>query len=310
VKSFAREGGASAYSIAASHSLPGMPFGRKVQENAAPKLCFIEKFGQDLYQRCKVETETSDLFCHLVIEGNSGLHRAAGAAYIEKLVRDAAPGSLQAVIAKYSAFNCFGGTDKDTRHAYGPLYEKLFAPYKSSAKNVLEIGVYSGASIVVWAEYFAKATVDGIDITNENFRPDLFPLEGNPRLRLYEIDGTLLSAPQDLVKAGGAAVFDVIVEDGSHLPEHQLLHLEVFATSLAPGGIYVIEDIHQQWVHHPDVKESDSLKTKLAEIAQRKGLRMEWYDLRDQKHRFDDLVAVFYSSRSAGLDAPHTATVV
>ena len=30
----------------------------------------------------------------------------------------------------------------------------------------------------VWAEYFEKAKVDGLDITDENFRFDLFPLKG------------------------------------------------------------------------------------------------------------------------------------
>lgn len=207
-------------------------------------------------------------------------------AYLETLQRKATPGSLQASIAKYSSFNCITGTDKDTLHSYGPFYERLFAPYRDKATRVLEIGVYSGASIVVWAEYFKNAIVDGVDITSKTWRHDLFPLN-DPRIRLHELDGALMTAPAELVKRGAPEMFDVIVEDGSHAVVHQIAHLAAFASSIAPGGIYVIEDIMQG-------EGTLKLKQAFTELSAKHGLRMEWHDLRENKWRADDIVAVFY----------------
>ena len=38
--------------------------------------------------------------------------------------------------------------------------------------------------------------------------------------------------------------FDIIVDDGSHWPEHQRLSLEYLCHGVAPGGVYMIEDVH------------------------------------------------------------------
>ena len=46
--------------------------------------------------------------------------------------------------------------------------------------------------------------------------------------------------------------FDIIVDDGSHVPWHQIFTFEtIFKTWLKPGGIYVIEDIETSyWNSH------------------------------------------------------------
>lgn len=38
--------------------------------------------------------------------------------------------------------------------------------------------------------------------------------------------------------------FDLIIDDGSHQVEHQILTANTFMPLLGPRGIYVIEDIH------------------------------------------------------------------
>ena len=40
--------------------------------------------------------------------------------------------------------------------------------------------------------------------------------------------------------------FDFIVDDGSHIPEHQVMTANVFMPLLKPDGIYTIEDIPLQ----------------------------------------------------------------
>ena len=61
-------------------------------------------------------------------------------------------------------------TDKNTRHSYLPLYEKILKDYKETFKTTLEIGIYFGGSIQLWNDYFTNATVIGVDIcTKETY---------------------------------------------------------------------------------------------------------------------------------------------
>ena len=45
-----------------------------------------------------------------------------------------------------------------------------------------------------------------------------------------------------LEKTGGN--LDVILDDGSHIPEHQILTFNTLFPSVVPGGIYIIEDVN------------------------------------------------------------------
>jgi predicted O-methyltransferase YrrM len=181
---------------------------------------------------------------------------------------------ISAALDKYAySKDCLTGTDKTTTHAYGPLYDVLFAPYRETARRVLEIGVQTGASVLAFADYFANADIDGIDI---DFKPLKYGI-GHPRITYYLLDGTSPAAAKKLGKQ-----YDIIVEDASHLPEHQVVTLDLFAPSLSPGGVYVIEDIA-----------TEAVKPRLAEVAARHGLVMEWHDTRHVKGQFDDIVAVF-----------------
>ena len=42
--------------------------------------------------------------------------------------------------------------------------------------------------------------------------------------------------------------FDVILDDGSHMTSHQVESFRhLFASALAPGGVYIVEDIHSNY---------------------------------------------------------------
>jgi predicted O-methyltransferase YrrM len=180
---------------------------------------------------------------------------------------------LLAVNAYRAVSGAPAGTDKTTTHAYGPIYDRLLEPYRTSAKRVLEIGVWGGASVLALAEFFQQATVDGLDVDMNELRYGV----GHPRIRYHVGDGcspeTARSLPGD---------YDVIIEDASHKPDDQVATLEAFADSLAPGGLYVVEDIG-------DV----SVRPRLAAVAEKRGLEMRWYDLRCVKGQFDDVMATF-----------------
>lgn len=171
------------------------------------------------------------------------------------------------------------GTDKILNHCYGMIYEIILQRYKDKAKNILEIGICSGASLCVWEEYFKNANIYGIDIDTSRIRYGL----DRKRIYMYVADGTHEDTPIKL----GNIKYDIIIDDGSHRPEDQLKSFEIFAPYIEKNGIYIIEDIQEFG--------ANELKTKLENIANQYKFTFEWYDLRHVNNKSDDIVAIFYN---------------
>ena len=201
--------------------------------------------------------------------------------------------SLAELLSAHESVDNAYGTDKNTSHSYGELYEALFAPRRDAVRAVLELGVYSGASAVVWAEYFASAAVVGADITLARVR---FGAD-HPRIRFVQTDATVAAAVAATRAAaaelGVPSEYDVILDDASHDPKHQVASAELFVPSLAPGGLYVIEDIAEGTAAF--------VRENLARIAAEHGLSLAWHDLRDKKRRYDDIVAVLERPAAPGV---------
>ena len=185
-------------------------------------------------------------------------------------------------LQKYSAVCNYSGTDKITSHSYGDVYNRIFEKLRrrdeaGEVLHVLENGIFSGAFLQVMSEYLPNAMVYGVDITLSRVKYG----NDNKRIQMWEMDGTL---PETAAHLG--RMYDLIIEDGSHLPEHQIASLDTFAPYLKTGGTYVIEDI--------DGRYEMFLQNEFNRLAVKHKLTMEWIDLRSKKGRFDDIIAVFY----------------
>ncbi|MGG5811696.1 class I SAM-dependent methyltransferase [Falsiroseomonas sp. CW058] len=133
------------------------------------------------------------------------------------------------------------GTDKaSNRHDFLRTYERYLAGMRDSAAAVLEVGVLDGASLRMWADYFPRAAILGIDVKPERaaHRTDRIGVEiGNAG------DPKFLAAV-----AGRHGPFDLILDDGSHLWDHQQLAFRRLFPHLRPGGVFIIEDINTSYV--------------------------------------------------------------
>ncbi len=128
------------------------------------------------------------------------------------------------------------GTDKaSTHHGYLEFYERFFEKLRGNSVTILEIGVLQGASMQMWEKYFPQGIVVGADIN-----PDVVRFESR-RVKIEIIDQ---SNVQDLIDLGVKhGPFDVIVEDGSHLWEHQITSLRTLFPFLKDKGFYIVEDL-------------------------------------------------------------------
>lgn len=144
------------------------------------------------------------------------------------------------------------GTDKKSKHNYTPTYYAMFKDRVEGVRRILEIGIKRGASLYMWEEFFPNAQVFGIDNN-----PKRLITAG--RIKSFLAD-QLDAASLRKVAAVADGLFDVIIDDGSHIPEHQLLAARTLLPSLASDGIYVIEDVRDQKIveriprgHHSEI---------------------------------------------------------
>ena len=184
--------------------------------------------------------------------------------------------ALSSLIVKFRAFDNKDGTDKDTIHSYIETYEKVFAPLRDRARNVLEIGIYSGAFLEILADYFENANIHGIDIDLNNLR---FGID-NPRIHISEMNGT----DPNSIKKLGVNYYDLIIEDGSHIPNEQVATFHNFASLVGPRGIYIMEDINSRTL--------TALRPRIAQIANINNMDFEIIDLRYVKGRHDDICMI------------------
>ena len=134
---------------------------------------------------------------------------------------------------------CF--SDKGTVHSYIDFYERYFAP-KRRRVTLLEIGVMTGSSLLLWSRYFHNYRLIGVDLAldlgqSKDFHTEL---ESDPNIHLYlGLDSTKSYVPNQLRSFD----FDFIIDDGNHEFWAQILTLQSYWPLLMPGGVYFIEDI-------------------------------------------------------------------
>jgi len=135
----------------------------------------------------------------------------------------------------------YGGGDSDTNHNYTPVYHELFGTWREQVSHVLEIGINAGSSLKMWQEYFPYAHIVGIDCDPGTFRHT----KDDPRISCHLADQ---NNPVDLYKVMDSldparGRFQLIIDDGSHVREHQVTSMKTLLPYLSLDGIYVVEDI-------------------------------------------------------------------
>ena len=132
------------------------------------------------------------------------------------------------------------GTDKShDDHKYVDLYASLFDPIRETVLNVTEIGVSAGQSMLMWHDYFTRATIHGVDIVvYASTRKHMASL---PRAKLYKLGSTNTLKLERLGLA--PASMDIILDDGDHFPLSQMHTLSLWWPFVRAGGYYIIEDV-------------------------------------------------------------------
>lgn len=169
---------------------------------------------------------------------------------------------------------------------YTKHYEKKFESIRNNVTKILEIGLNTGGSHLMWLDYFPNANVYAIDnrivyedkVFDKRTRKDMVMVDGwdiRDKERSFVFRGNQ-SSVEDLNKFinKNGDEFDIIVDDGGHSMRQQQTSLKILYKYLKSGGIYVIEDLHtssNQWTElygYTIVEDGDTLSMTLMEDFQ------------------------------------------
>jgi hypothetical protein len=162
---------------------------------------------------------------------------------------------------------------------YFPIYDRHLGPFRDRPIRVLEIGVYRGGGLELLRHYLGPAAgLVGIDIdpVAVSAAGDRYPIElgdqANPDFlrRVAEAHGP----------------FDVVIDDGGHTMQQQIVSIETLFPILNDGGTYLVEDTHTSFWKEYGPEAPDGLTF------------LDW-----ARARIDDLHA-YHTSTAMVLDEP------
>ena len=136
-------------------------------------------------------------------------------------------------------------TDKEGSHFYARHYERHFAHLRDDAIILLEIGIggygdprAGGESLRMWKEFFPNGTIIGLDLHDKS----------SLREERIEIEQGSQDDPEFLKRLSARyGPFDIVIDDGSHLPAHVIASFEILFDHVKGNGIYAIEDLQTSY---------------------------------------------------------------
>jgi len=187
-------------------------------------------------------------------------------------------------------------TDKSSsEHNYTWIYDRLFTSIREEPVELLELGVWEGASIAMWEEYFTHpdARIVGIDHV-----PRYHPAGLSSRVQLVHSDQAEI--PVELQDA----TFDVIIDDASHISSKTIASFLTWWPRLKQHGFYIVEDLMTSYYTDNPVEANPDPEGQVPNVYGRTA--MQWFKrMADQVNgwmipaqysvgAFDDLAAISF----------------
>jgi hypothetical protein len=123
---------------------------------------------------------------------------------------------------------------------YMDVYDDILAPWMGRTVSFLEIGVYKGGSLRMWRDFFSPTSqVTFLDI--------------DPKCKALELPGTTVAIGDQTDTgflnrtAAEFGPFDMIVDDGGHKMDQQIISFQTLWPKLNDGGLYIVEDVHTSY---------------------------------------------------------------
>lgn len=125
---------------------------------------------------------------------------------------------------------------------------------KHEPKQILEVGMFEGGSLVLFDKLFQPDKLMGLDIRSQPIEPLEVYRQGRRHIETFY--GLSQDDPKltEILTQQFPDGIDLIVDDASHLYEQSRKTFHLCFPHLKPGGLYVLED--WSWSHKPPYQQN------------------------------------------------------
>lgn len=181
--------------------------------------------------------------CLYLIHLGAGAGGAASCKFVVEDNGSRAPGSLPANASLVEIADRYDeGPGLEKYRHYFEIYERFLGRLRGREVRFLEIGIADGGSSVLWRRWLGEGLeLHCLDVNDRC-------AAGDPSPRTFTHHGDQAD-PAALAEAaaGASGPFDVVVDDGGHAMRQQIASFEALYPALAPGGVYIVEDVHTSY---------------------------------------------------------------
>ena len=124
---------------------------------------------------------------------------------------------------------------------YFNVYDQLLSKYRDKSIVFLEIGILDGGSLFMWRDFFGpQARIIGVDL--------------NPEAKKWEEEGfEIFIGDQSSAEfwkntLNTVGKLDIVLDDGGHTYEQQIMTTESVIPFINDGGVIIIEDCHTSYM--------------------------------------------------------------
>ena len=124
---------------------------------------------------------------------------------------------------------------------YFNVYDQLLSKYRDKSVVFLEIGILDGGSLFMWRDFFGpQARIIGVDL--------------NPEAKKWEEEGfEIFIGDQSSAEfwkntLNTIGKLDIVLDDGGHTYEQQIMTTESVIPFINDGGVIIIEDCHTSYM--------------------------------------------------------------
>jgi cephalosporin hydroxylase len=169
-------------------------------------------------------------------------------------------------------------TDKGSSHTYTGMYEEILSQYKNKECTLLEIGVQSGGSALLWSKYLPNAKFSFADVDPLNQM--VIDMIGDKCI--FHLGDAYSDYGLNAIKSARPEGFDVIIDDGPHTLQSMVECIRKYLPIVKKDGYLIIEDVQ-------NISWCETLKN---EVPLEYRNNIEIADTRNFKNRYDDIVFI------------------
>lgn len=143
------------------------------------------------------------------------------------------------------------------RSGYTNLYNLLFTNLKNKKCSIAEIGIEKNASTKMWRKYFRKASIDCFEIDKDKISFAKKQKLKGVKYHFIDVQNKkIIDSQFKKLKKN----FDLIIDDSTHIFDHQINIIFNTYKYLKQDGILIIEDIYRHRKGYEEKRYYNNLK--------------------------------------------------